>query len=172
MTPAGHASISYLSSKLSKKLIVVWVVIGGIIPDIDFLFLPFDFFNSIHRVVTHNIFFAIFTSLIVSIFYKNGTKKKMVFVSLLIGILLHIAVDSVMDNNPSNGMGVALFWPLSKDMFQPFNVLPIKNVKTGWHNPADMIQGIIPEIFFELPFTFTAIIIASKNKKLGSQKKL
>lgn len=45
---------------------------------------------------------------------------------------MHLFIDSILDNNPSNGIGVAILWPLSNAMFSPFNMLTPEFTKTGW----------------------------------------
>lgn len=51
------------------------LIIGGLLPDIDFLFLFFKWFNQAHRVVTHNIFFILLASLIAVLFANKGSKQ-------------------------------------------------------------------------------------------------
>ena len=64
MTPLGHAAVAYASSAVPlragpvSRLAVAALVIGGVLPDIDFLLFWAPNFNELHRVVTHNLLFV------------------------------------------------------------------------------------------------------------------
>jgi membrane-bound metal-dependent hydrolase YbcI (DUF457 family) len=90
-----------------------FLIIGGILPDIDFIF-QFIFKTSLHRGITHSIFFAILIPIIVySIFKLIKNKKSLNYTLFLtIGILTHIFLDFL---SPT---GVPLLWPYTK-MFIP-----------------------------------------------------
>ena len=79
MTPLGHLSISYLSARSIGSASVPAVIIGGIVPDLDFLFIYFDWFNKYHHVTTHNIFYIGIAS---SIAYLLADKQNKMPVAL------------------------------------------------------------------------------------------
>ena len=112
MSPPGHAAVSYLLGRGAPWLSLPAVMVGGLLPDIDFLLLPFPWFNQIHRVATHNLWFVLIGAC-VGAGISQGRRRGPVFGGMLLGGLLHLLVDATMDSNPTNGIGVALFWPLS-----------------------------------------------------------
>jgi membrane-bound metal-dependent hydrolase YbcI (DUF457 family) len=61
MTPVGHLSVSYISGKSWGKLSLPAIIIGGVLPDADFLLIFLEWFNQIHRVITHNLFLVMVT---------------------------------------------------------------------------------------------------------------
>lgn len=165
MTPIGHLSISYILGKPFRKICLTAFLIGGIIPDIEFFFVFFESFNQIHRVVMHNLFFIIAVSLVVTPFAVKG-RKRVVAVSLFLGGLLHVLIDSCMDNNPSNGIGIALLWPLSREFFSPFNLFGLVKIESGWSDPAGMIKHGIKEVLWEVPLYLLTAFIFLRQKRV------
>ncbi len=106
-------SIELATKRKISKNTWFFLILGGILPDIDFLF-QFIFKTSLHRGITHSIFFAIFVPMFVySIFNWIKDKKALNYsLFLTIGILTHIFLDF-----PSL-IGVPLLWPYAK-MFIP-----------------------------------------------------
>ena len=98
--------------KISKN---TWffLIMGGILPDIDFIF-QFIFQTTLHRGITHGIFFATLIPIIVYSIFKLIKDKKALNYSLFltIGIIVHIFLDFL------SPMGVPLLWPYAK-MFIP-----------------------------------------------------
>lgn len=165
MTPIGHLSISYILGKSSRKICLTAFIIGGIVPDIEFFFVFFEFFNRIHRVVMHNLFFIVAVSIVLTPLAVKG-RKRAVAVSLFLGGLLHLLVDSCMDNNPSNGIGIAVLWPLSRDFFSPFNLFGLVEIESGWSNPAEMIKHGITMLLWEAPLYLLTAFIFLRQKKV------
>jgi membrane-bound metal-dependent hydrolase YbcI (DUF457 family) len=156
MTPLGHLSVGYIIGQTNKRIIISYVCLGSILPDIDFILIGFRWFNEVHRKWTHNLLFAIVISIGLCIFQKKNNKYLVAF-SLLSGILLHIFIDSIMDNNPSNGIGVALFWPFSQVFFSPFNLFAEKSLSFTWQTPSIFIyNAIFLVMLVEVPFWFLA----------------
>ncbi len=150
MTPLGHLSVSYLAGNTSKHLSLPAIMIGGILPDIDFLFFLLPWFNQFHRVVTHNVLFIGLVALLGAFIRSSGQRRKVVL-SVLLGGALHLFVDSCLDSNPSNGIGIALFWPFYRGFFSPFNLLdPIEN-QVGWVEPIAFITSSVWSIVLEIP---------------------
>jgi membrane-bound metal-dependent hydrolase YbcI (DUF457 family) len=168
MTPLGHLSVSYLSARSVRRVSVPAVIIGGFLPDLDFLFLSSDRFNMYHHVVTHNIFFLGIAALIAYLI-TDKQNRLVVALSIFFGGFLHLMADSIMDNNFSNGVGVAVLWPLSKWHFSPFNLLTDSGVKAGWGKPLKMVRPMLIEALYELPLYIISIILLIKGGKVRSR---
>jgi membrane-bound metal-dependent hydrolase YbcI (DUF457 family) len=164
MTPIGHLTVSYITGKSFGKLSLTALIIGSVLPDIDFIFLLFDWFNQVHRVVTHNFFFILLASLLAVLLADKG-RKQLTGLSLFLGGLLHLMIDSFMDNNPTNGIGIASLWPLSDNFFSPFNLLHASLNTPGWNEPMAMIRTLIPGMLYEVPFYIMSIFLLLKQKK-------
>ncbi|MBI5664069.1 MAG: metal-dependent hydrolase [Nitrospirae bacterium] len=164
MTPIGHLTVSYVTGKSFRNISLTAIIIGGVLPDIDFLFLFFDWFNQVHRVVTHNIFFILLVALLTAAFAAKG-KKQVAGYSLFLGGMLHLMIDSVMDNNPSNGIGIALLWPLSDNFFSPFNLFHASLNSPGWSEPSAMLRTLIPGMLYEVPFYLMSVFLLLKQKR-------
>ena len=133
-------------------------------PDIDFIFIFFDWFNKYHHVITHNLFFISFAAFSGTLVVPKSSKKRVGF-SLLLGLLLHLAVDSCLDNNPSNGTGVALLWPFYGELFSLFNLLTPSGVEHGWKEPLKMIRPMLSVMLYELPFyAISVFLLLRKNR--------
>ncbi|MEW6601554.1 MAG: metal-dependent hydrolase [Nitrospirota bacterium] len=165
MSPIGHLTISYVSSRtFFRNLSLTALLVGGVLPDIDFLFLFFKWFNQAHRVVSHNLLFILTASLFAAAVSDKG-QKKAAGLSLLAGGMLHLMIDSVMDINPTNGIGIALFWPFSDKFFSPFNILNPSLNLAGWSNPMGMVRTLIPGLLYEIPFYIIAAILFFRQKR-------
>src|SRR5215471_10447848 len=102
MTPVGHAAVSFLAGKYFR-LSMTALIVGGIAPDLDFLLLPFAGFNMWHRVITHNVFFVLVVAGLLAC--AAGKERARVALAAVFGGGLHLLVDSMLDSNPSNGIG-------------------------------------------------------------------
>ena len=142
------------------------ILLGGILPDADFLLLPFPFFNQVHRVITHNLLFLAVSALAVAFLAKD--RRGAVAIGIIFGGILHLLVDACMDANPSNGIGVAILWPFYDGYFSPFNLMtPSGNNTEGWGNPLNMIKGAWRSLRWEIPFFLAALIVFIKTRKAG-----
>jgi membrane-bound metal-dependent hydrolase YbcI (DUF457 family) len=166
MTPIGHLSVSYISGKSIRNISLPAILIGGVMPDIDFLFIFFDWFNKYHHVITHNVLFITLAALFGSFFTSRG-QRKLVVLSLFLGAFLHLLVDSCMDNNPTNGIGVALLWPFYGELFSPFNILSASGNKTGWSEPIKMIKPMLSVMLYEFPFYVISVFLILRRKRLS-----
>lgn len=162
MTPIGHTAISYCIGKTSRnyKLIFPAIIIGTI-PDIDFIFIGFDWFNEYHRVLTHNIFFIGLMAMLLQLIYQFN--KRELFFLFFIGFV-HLIIDSIMDTNPTNGIGVSYLYPLFESTYSPFNLLANFESNTSWKDPVEMLKKSFKLIIWEIPFVILAIFMI-KNKK-------
>lgn len=157
MTPIGHTAVSYLAGK-ATRLPVLGVIAGGLWPDLDFLLLPLASFNELHRTITHNLLFVVLGGLAVSVLVKRDRRR--FFLAFLLGGLLHLLVDACMDDNPTNGIGIAMLWPFSSEMICPINFLTPNTNTAGWSDPSYAWQALRVFFLAELPFTLAAIGLA------------
>jgi membrane-bound metal-dependent hydrolase YbcI (DUF457 family) len=164
MTPIGHLSVSYISGKSIKNISLPAIIIGGVLPDIDFVFIFFDWFNKYHHVTTHNLLFISFAALFGSYITSKSTMK-LAASSLFFGALLHLFVDSCMDNNPTNGIGVAFLWPFYDELLSPFNILSASGNEAGWREPIRMIKPMLLVIVYEVPFYIITVFLLLRRKR-------
>lgn len=164
MTPAGHLAVSYVAGTSDRRIILPAVLAGGVLPDGDFIFFFFDWFNHIHRLISHNICFVLLASLVAAALAPRGIKTAAAF-SLMIGGAGHLLIDSVMDVNPTNGIGIALLWPFSSHLYSPFNLLEASAGSPGWSQPLTMMRLMAPGILYELPFYGMAFLCWKVRRK-------
>ncbi len=166
MSPLGHLSCSYLAGQTLKNCHMPAILLGGVLPDIDFLLLPFSFFNQIHRLATHNLLFIVLLAVGIGWWTAKGNRLNFVF-SLFLGGLLHLLVDSCLDSNPSNGIGVPLLWPFYDQYFSPFNLFQPLETTVGWGRPFEMIKRSLQVMVWEFPFYVLTIILIFKKRRSG-----
>ncbi|MEK6969435.1 MAG: metal-dependent hydrolase [Nanoarchaeota archaeon] len=111
----GHLTGAWLFGKMtewfSRKKIPLsawlYLLLGGIISDIDFL-LDWTFKTEAHRTFTHSLIFLMVSCFLVYVvlFLLNKSKEAKLF-SLMFGsgIVVHIVLDMLFSQ------GVPLFWP-------------------------------------------------------------
>jgi membrane-bound metal-dependent hydrolase YbcI (DUF457 family) len=174
VTPLGHAAVAYASSALQwrpaialrSRTVVAALVVGGVVPDIDFALFWHPGFNEFHRIVTHNLAFVAVAAAVGWALAKwRGWDAASVAAGLVVGGLLHLLVDSVMDGNPSNGVGVALLWPFSDRTFSPFNIIPISSDPPSWRELHRMIPAVLYGVMFELPFYVAALALYFRRRR-------
>lgn len=163
MTPAGHAAVSVLAAQADRRLPPWALVMGGVLPDADYVFAGFDFFVSIHRVVTHNLAFAFLAAGLAWGIARE--EKGWAALAALAGVLLHCLADSVMDTNSANGIGVVIFWPFSDWMFSPFNLAPEVRYATQLPGLGTMIERSAWAVKWEAPFWLLAAVIWLRRRK-------
>ncbi len=164
MTPLGHLSVSYVSAKSINGASISAIIIGGFLPDLDFLFIFFDWFNMYHHVTTHNVFYigiAAFIAYVIS----DKQNNIIIALSLFFGGMLHLFIDSCMDNNPTNGIGITLLWPFYEGHFSPFNILTDSGVKAGWGEPLKMVRPMMIVVLYELPLYILSLLLLLKSKR-------
>ena len=153
MTPVGHASIGFLIGHRWGPWAVYVAVAGSVVPDIDFVLFFSEDFNAVHRTWSHS---ALFTLVIGTVAAAAVNRYRQIpFLRILIPFICgagsHLAIDSVLDNNPSNGLGVALWYPFSVDRFRLFSIDVLTPVHDcDWTTPGCMFDAAIPLIFYEL----------------------
>lgn len=157
MTPVGHAAVALLAGR-GAGVSPVAVVVGGVLPDADWLLFWAPSFNAWHRVATHNLTFVVVASALVALIAQRWTGNRWLptFAAVGLGALAHVVVDACMDTNPSNGVGVALGWPFSDAMWSPFNVMAFEDNPSGWAAPGRAAVGVLRGVVWELPFVGAA----------------
>jgi len=121
--------IQKISNKKFPKHAWALLLLGGIIPDIDYIF-QILLNEPIHRTITHSLFFAL-----VSLVFIKNNKYGLLFT---IGILVHIFLDLL------TAPGVQLLWPIniwiSIDSYFPQTIMQIelRNISLVM---ADMFLG-------------------------------
>lgn len=164
MTPCGHIAVAYLAGKSSRKIVMPAILIGGILPDIDFVLLPFPWFNQFHRGFSHSLVFIGVFALLAGLVSLPGQKWHTAL-SLFFGGLLHLLVDACLDTNPSNGIGVAFFWPFSEECFSPIHLLQAKETQQlNWEQPVQFLRSSLWLILLEIPFYLIAGGVYVKEK--------
>jgi len=90
-----------------------FLILGGILPDVDFV-LQLVFKVNLHRGITHSVFFAIISAVVIYSILRLIKEKKAWNYSLFLalGILTHLFLDLF------SVQGVPLLWPYAK-MFIP-----------------------------------------------------
>lgn len=118
----GHLIAAWIGGKLYEKLKKVrishntwfFLLIGGILPDIDFLF-DWTLAIDTHRSFTHSLLFIISVSLLVYIIfslikkYKHTAKNFALAIGA--GIFIHLLLDTVFYS------GLNFFWPLGAKFY-------------------------------------------------------
>jgi len=122
-----------LFPKLDKRL-VVGLSLLAILPDFDFFIPP------LHRVITHNVFFALIISLIIYAIWNN---IKIFYISLYY-LLTHLILDLTIG-------AVALFYPFYKRLIEinislSTNWVPTINIRT--YELSKVLEYTGPHYFF------------------------
>ena len=150
MTPLGHAAFSYGVGRGSRRWIplsLAGVIVGGVLPDVDFVLLWAPQFNAWHRVITHNLLVCLLAALLAAAWAgrRRGQAHALaVGLGMALGGLGHLLTDSILDANPSNGLGVAWLWPWSDRVFGPFNLMDLMVWLPAPSNPAAQATGKAP----------------------------
>jgi Predicted membrane-bound metal-dependent hydrolase (DUF457). len=162
MTPVGHLAVSWLTARPLPVKARFWLVAGGLLPDVDFALVLMPGFNDLHRNATHSLAFAALLGLLAAVVSRRA--RWMAGAAVLFGALLHIQIDAVLDSNPSNGIGVALFWPFSAWMYSPFNLLSAGC--PGWDRPLVALACTGPMLLWELPFWLLAGFLFVRSRRI------
>lgn len=144
------------------------VCVAGLAPDVDFLVLLIDpeRFNILHRVVTHNVFFVALVTVLLSLRWRGLA----VLATALVSGLVHLLIDAVFDSNPSNGVGVAVLWPLSLQMWSPYNAFAgwLAVSPAGWADLSRMIHLALVSLALECALAVVALSVWLKHRRIAS----
>lgn len=174
MTPVGHAAFSYVvAAGLERVLAIsaVGVVVGGVLPDVDFAVVWAPGFNAWHRVVTHNLLVCALATVVAAglAAWRGGRARALAFGGGVgLGALGHLLVDSMMDTNPSNGTGVAWLWPWSAQAWSPYNLMalvPVEPSRVGWGDLRRMATNVLAGLVWELPFWVGAGVLWRRRRR-------
>jgi hypothetical protein len=147
-----------LIGSATSRIPLLAFVIGGLAPDVDYLFVWAESFNAWHRVVTHNLpFVTLVTGLGVPFARHRRLPVWPVMIGLFAGGMGHLLVDACMDTNASNGLGVAILWPASDVVWSPINLVELEDNPSGWGDPVRASRGVLRGAVLELP----AIVLAA-----------
>ena len=166
MTPLGHAAVSYVLGRSIPRWPMWGFLIGGVLPDIDFLLLSLESFNDFHRTATHNVFFVSLIAIVgAACLIGRPIRDRLTFAAAaLIAGGLHLLIDSFMDANGSNGIGVAILWPLAGGMFSPFNLLDPAIMGEGWSDIGGGFRALRHELPWEAPFYLVAVVLLVQSR--------
>ena len=172
MTPIGHAAVGYVVARAHARLGPRWtvspwhVVLGSVLPDIDFVLVWAPRFNEWHRVVTHNLSFVALASVLLgwALARARGHAMSRTVLALALGGVLHLLVDACMDGNASNGIGIAVLWPFDDRMWSPFNLVTAAESGAGWRDPWTALRGSARGMVWELPWIATALVLMRRRR--------
>ena len=164
MTPLGHLFVGFLVYKLLKKkykkLSLGMVLLGSLLPDMDFIFVIFNSSLNAHRLFSHSLFFITALAVILGIWYSGF--------SFFIGGLLHLIFDTIFDFYAGNGLGVAWFWPIFKEPvdFGVSSLFPMYSILEG----TPWLVIVLLQFFVELALIivfFFALWMYKKRKSFA-----
>ncbi len=169
MTPIGHGATGYLLYRLLKmrwpRVMMGSILLGSLLPDIDFLFVILFGSVKFHRTFTHSLFFVIFIAFIIFLTLKKNSKRRLISLGLLLGGLLHILIDACEDTSPATGMGIPLLWPFSQRRFLFFNYL-FWFQKDTWGSFTSFLQTQLASLLTEVPFVILALFLFFRERGL------
>lgn len=167
MTPLGHAGVGVVLAHADRRLWLSALVLGAMLPDIDFVLVWAPQFNAWHRVITHNLLFVAVSSIALGLALarRRARAPTAAMLALALGGLSHLAIDACMDANASNGIGVALLWPLSSVMVSPFNLLTPQQGGSGWSDPVAAARAALPGVLWELPGIAAGAVLLLRRRR-------
>jgi len=169
----GHLIGAWIPGKIYEKITNVklhnytwlFLLIGGILPDADFL-LDWTLGLESHRTFTHSIFFLILAPLLVYLFCKYLNKTyhshaKEFTLALATGILMHLILDMATSYN-----GIPLFWPnLTHLSFYHIGIYD-PNTPSFLHSSYDKIQGALKIAILDMGLGTAWILYLFYNKEI------
>lgn len=161
MTPLGHGATAIMLAALDKRLPPRAVLIGALIPDIDFLAALFGRMNEWHRGATHSLAFVATAAVLAML--PSGPRLVR-GIAMAVGVLSHLLVDSMLDTNASNGIGVPFFWPVIKTSFAPVSLISADCA--GWENWQSQLACSWTSLVLETPAWLIAATILSRSSCL------
>lgn len=150
MTPPGHAAVGYLAGRVAPRLSMTALILGSVLPDVDFLFEPLPALGVVHRHQTHSLGFAAMAGAAGYAICKGN--RLGVGAGLALGIVLHAVVDSMLDDNPTNGIGTALFWPVLRETYSLVNFFEPDPQYAGWSDWRARWRNLWLSAAVEAPF--------------------
>jgi inner membrane protein len=117
-----------------------------------------------HRLFTHTVLFALLAGVIAGVVGRMLHKKFFPVLAITSSlVLVHLLLDYLsFDCEPSNGIGVPLFWPLS-DKFYNFPFHPLAHYLLG--NPYSTPIYLIANEFYYVALSLGLIILMTQYRK-------
>ena len=108
MSPLGHAAIALLARRAimrctNTNLDLQGILLGSVLPDLDFVLLPFGKREHVHRTLGHSPFFVLVAVCLLS--------SRLPANAVLCGGVSHLLVDNFWGGDPP---GVAWFFPFDR----------------------------------------------------------
>lgn len=166
MSPLGHVAVGYLAGRTATRgraHAYAWITaVAAAFVDVDFVLVWSPHFNAWHRVVTHNLTFVLAIAMLATwpVARRWSLSVAGVFAAIVGGGVSHVLVDACLDTNATNGIGVAIAWPFSDQMWSPVNLVATKEGSVGWSDPVAAIAASSVELLFEAPFVVLAAWLA------------
>jgi len=158
MTPLGHLAIGYLLYVVLGRRYSMWAILfGAILPDVDAIMLATPYFEQFHRGPTHSIFFLVLTALLL--------RRVLSAAGVFLGGMSHLIIDTLGDNWPYNGVGIAWLWPLTNERLN-FGFLINVTSHPSWSGTQAFLLGVIAD----MPVALLALYVLSKSR--GDKKKI
>lgn len=170
MTPLGHLAVGQLvhralpiSPPTSERALWTACAVGSLAPDLDFVFLPFSWFNELHRTGSHSLVFVLGLALLCA--------RWLDWRRMAICGLAHLAADTLVDANPDNGTGVAWLWPLSREVYGMGWSLTVVTAPP-WTEPLGweaVRAALLNAIAVEVPLLVGAVWLAGRRTRTGNR---
>ena len=149
---AGAIGASARPTTLSSRF---WILttLCAIVPDFDVISFPLGFsYGSLfgHRGITHSVFFALLTGLVVaSIFFARAQKAKWKLALYFAGVTFS---HPLLDMLTNGGLGVALFAPFSNARyFLPWRPIQVSPIGVGFFSERGVAVIISEFLWIWLP---------------------
>jgi membrane-bound metal-dependent hydrolase YbcI (DUF457 family) len=142
------------------------MVVGAALPDVDYALVWAPQFNAWHRVITHNVAFVVVVAGAGALVApKRAGHRGEVAAALAVGGLTHLITDSMLDTNPTNGIGVAWGWPLWDIVWSPLNLATIRDNPAGWADPVEAAKGVADSLLWEVPVWLIAGVLCWRSRR-------
>lgn len=158
MTPLGHAATAVILAAGCRRMPLRALLIGALLPDVDFLAGFVGRLDELHRGATHSLAFAAAAAMVAML--PNGPRLARA-AAVFVGVVSHLLVDSVLDTNPNNGIGVPFLWPVVTTPFAPFSLLDANC--PGWNQWQSAIACGWKEMLIETPIWLIAAALLCRR---------
>ncbi|HLD40275.1 MAG TPA: metal-dependent hydrolase [Candidatus Nanoarchaeia archaeon] len=131
---AAGKGYQYFSKKKISHLAWFFLLLGGILPDTDFL-LDWTLGSDIHRTFTHSFIFLLLIPILVYVIFSifKHPEKKQFALLIGLGISVHLFLDTFF------GFGVPLFWPSVAHYSFVSGITPVVPEGSAFTGTADQI---------------------------------
>lgn len=170
MLPLGHLGVGLgIGAAFRRRASLCALLLGALLPDLDFIFLFHQDFNLIHRTYTHTLYFVCLSSLAVYLITMRSPANFLFSLQFFLAAVSHLIIDSIFDNNPSNGLGLPLFAPFSYGYIQILSTESLLSATApGWDHPQLMLAQAFKLLWLELLLLLLGIL--SFRRFVSSQR--